>query len=445
VAIPRQSIPDFATDNPIYAGATVAVYLVDVSLNKTGTLATLYANPTGPALLGNPQTLDSRGKWAQPVYVDRPVILTVTRGVDVVDTGIVSALSRWRGEWAAGQTYYAGDRVSIPASISVAVVKQAHVAGVYAADLANGLLEVEIPYEAHTHTAGQISDSTTTGRALVTAPGAGAALEALGVGATGEELFAAATPAEACTIIGALRTAGGIVQGDITVTGAIVPATTFQRNRLINGNFAINQRGVSGTVTLAAGAYGHDRWKAGAGGCTYTFTSSGADTVITITAGSLQQIVEGANIEGGIYTLSHAGTAQARVAVNGGAPSGGYAAAPLQTASATGGQTVTVEITTGTVSRVQLEAGSAATPFERRQFGQELALCQRYFQVFNGLFVSSAPAVYPYTFSVTKRAAPTVASTAAGFSLAGVTPTIDHFWATQTTGSAITVTASAEL
>lgn len=29
---------------------------------------------------------------------------------------------------------------------------------------------------------------------------------------------------------------------------------------------------------------------------------------------------------------------------------------------------------------VQLEVGSAATPFERRQFGQELALCQRYFQ-----------------------------------------------------------------
>jgi hypothetical protein len=37
------------------------------------------------------------------------------------------------------------------------------------------------------------------------------------------------------------------------------------------------------------------------------------------------------------------------------------------------------------VTEVQLEEGSVATPFEHRQYGQELALCQRYFQKFQGV------------------------------------------------------------
>ena len=92
---------------------------------------------------------------------------------------------------------------------------------------------------------------------------------------------------------------------------------------------------------------------------------------------------------------------------------------------------------------VQLEVGTQATSFEYRQYGTELALCQRYFQSMS-LYVVSAGA-YPFSFSTTKRAAPTVTSAAAGFSLSGVTPSVDSFWCSQTSGSQITVTATSEL
>jgi hypothetical protein len=36
------------------------------------------------------------------------------------------------------------------------------------------------------------------------------------------------------------------------------------------------------------------------------------------------------------------------------------------------------------ITGVQLEAGAVATPFERRSYGQELQLCERYYQIFNG-------------------------------------------------------------
>jgi hypothetical protein len=152
------------------------------------------------------------------------------------------------------------------------------------------------------------------------------------------------------------------------------------RNRIINGNFAINQRVYSSGSTLSSGTYGHDRWKAGASGGDYSFTQSANGCTITIAAGkTLIQVVEDANLEGGTYVLSWSGTAQARYAVNSSTPSGTYADSPIIISGQLASLGMSVEFDDGTLSGVQLELNSTATPFEQRGITTELLLCQRYF------------------------------------------------------------------
>jgi hypothetical protein len=65
---------------------------------------------------------------------------------------------------------------------------------------------------------------------------------------------------------------------------------------------------------------------------------------------------------------------------------------------------------------VQLEQGDTATPFEHRTYGQELSLCQRYFQVFSGrryyyASVSSEGDLHTLIYPVQMRVTPTVSTT----------------------------------
>lgn len=147
-----------------------------------------------------------------------------------------------------------------------------------------------------------------------------------------------------------------------------------RKNAIINGNFSINQRGVSGTVVLAAGEYGHDRFRGGSAGCTYTFATSNNVTTVTITAGTLEQEVEGLNLLSGNYVLSWAGTSQGQI------DGGGFGSTGVS-ATLAGGTNAVIEFNTGALSLVQLEKGSYATDFEQRPVGEELALCQRYFEI----------------------------------------------------------------
>lgn len=158
------------------------------------------------------------------------------------------------------------------------------------------------------------------------------------------------------------------------VTPALVNGTALSfRNKIINGNFAINQRGyVSGTATSVANQYTLDRWRVVTSGQNIIFTASSNGNIVTAPAGGIEQVIESLNIEGGTYTLSWTGTATGEV--NGTiVANGGQVTLPANT-------NATIKFSSGTVSLVQLEVGSVATPFENRPIGTELALCQRYFQ-----------------------------------------------------------------
>ena len=59
---------------------------------------------------------------------------------------------------------------------------------------------------------------------------------------------------------------------------------------------------------------------------------------------------------------------------------------------------------------VQIEKGDTATSFDYRPYGTELALCQRYFGIYNAVAVTSAN-TYSFALPTTMRAAPTCTTT----------------------------------
>ena len=136
--------------------------------------------------------------------------------------------------------------------------------------------------------------------------------------------------------------AGGTMTGNLTVPSLNGGQLAGFRNVLINGSLLINQRAVT-IAAAAVGQYGPDRWK-------------------KVDAGHMTQIVEAGNFEpGATYTLSGTGVTTQQLV-----------------APATGNWTLlNIPIA---ATKIQLEPGPVATPFERRPIGMELALCQRYYQ-----------------------------------------------------------------
>jgi len=144
---------------------------------------------------------------------------------------------------------------------------------------------------------------------------------------------------------------GNLEAPSVSIGGEYLSPYTM-RNKLINGNKTVNQRGYS-DGTLSDGDYGYDRWK-------------GSDTDVNI-----EQVIEQESMTTGTYTISWTGGGTATVNGTGSLLSG-------DSLSITVSSDISV-IVPKAATHIQLEEGSVATPFEVRPHAIEESLCFRYY------------------------------------------------------------------
>jgi hypothetical protein len=263
-----------------------------------------------------------------------------------------------------------------------------------------------------------------------------------------------------------------------------------RRNFIMNGRGFIDQRGKSG-ASLNAGEFSLDRWSSSTAGTTMTQLSGGgfkSARTSGIAWSRISHRVEdcynaiGTNeltISFDIKWNTHSGNDNSMVYLrwlqDNGTETGTAAALDISKTGLSSKEKFTKTFTmpsdatnpehlmilfygcNGTASvwdfeldNIQLELGKVATPFEHRSYGEELALCQRYYERFDasGNFytaVSSAntPRING-TWMVAKRVAPTMTATG-GWAMGGVIYGYEGYHATASDSVTPSWTADAEL
>ena len=182
---------------------------------------------------------------------------------------------------------------------------------------------------------------------------------------------------------------------------AVVSLKSGRKNLIINGGFDVWQRGTSFSG-VSSGTYHADRWNIWSNGGTIDIdkVSGGLQFAISGTGvtNSLMQDIEAQDVPLGDYILSFDADNYSNIlsancySIGGGTHYGnltyisdGKYSMTLTSANFNSSTTaIRVEIylnanTTIVINNVQLELGSVATDFEHRSYGEELALCQRYY------------------------------------------------------------------
>lgn len=206
-------------------------------------------------------------------------------------------------------------------------------------------------------------------------------------------------------------------------------------NMLISCGSPVNQSGFSGGA-VAAGSYGYDMWKAGAGGCNVTINATTG--VFTHTSGPLQQVVEAPLLAWGSPLTFSVENPSGSIAVSVGGATGTITAGPGRrgvTLSPSGSGDMVLQITAAgvTYSRPKLERGSLATAFIPVPAAVDLAMVQRYYErgwlyLYGCVSASGGHIGTQSAFKVAKRATPAMvyAAPVVRTNLASNSPTVDR-------------------
>ena len=198
------------------------------------------------------------------------------------------------------------------------------------------------------------------------------------MGLTGNDRFAVKVSADGANWQTALdvdpETGRALFPGG--VDGALVNA-----NLLINSGFRVNQRGYSG-ASLAAGAYGHDRWRAGVANTQYAAISGG----VSLTVGTLEQVIDVTVTPQQSVTFS-AIVSAAPLSVTCLGQTVVLQPAPARQAAVFNGPastqaTVTLSMSGAGASAIdmKLETGTRMSAFVERALADEVTLCRFYYE-----------------------------------------------------------------
>ena len=186
-------------------------------------------------------------------------------------------------------------------------------------------------------------------------------------------------------------------------------STLSNPNLLINGEFAVWQRGESFTIPrtgYGTGKYTADRWRVWANA-----DSTGGNITVTKADDGMHIEADGAGFatyrfeEAEVKKLSGK-TVTLSQSVD------GVVSSAVRSFPTTGILNVTLPAS-GTINWIKLELGEEATPYVPKGYGEELLACMRYYQVTGAAFcagyLTAQTASCTYTLPVPMRTTPTIA------------------------------------